>query len=87
MFISIFISMLLFQTNIISWPVSSVSITVYDLSGRIVYNYAQGDYSAGAHNVSWSLITNSGNRVPSGMYLVHFESTNLNETHRLVVID
>ena len=66
---------------------ASMKIAIYDLSGRIVYEYAQDDYPAGSHSVQWLLASNSGLRVPSGIYLVHFESTDFVETQRLVIID
>lgn len=66
---------------------ASMKIAIYDLSGRIVYEYAQNDYPTGSHSVQWLLETNTGLRVPSGIYLVYLESTDFVETQRIVIID
>jgi hypothetical protein len=47
----------------------TVSLDVYDLSGRRIVNLASGRQSEGFHTVVWEGRSASGERIPSGVYL------------------
>lgn len=61
--------------SIVSVPVSlagatTVSLQVYDLSGRLVTTIDQGELPAGAHSIAWNLTGASGVPVPNGVYRI-----------------
>ncbi len=49
---------------------SRLSIGVFDLAGRLVARLANGDFSAGLHELTWSGLDDRGRPAPSGIYLV-----------------
>ena len=48
---------------------ASVSIRIYDVSGRLVENLVDGMVSAGTHNVEWNGRSSDGSRVAPGIYM------------------
>jgi M6 family metalloprotease-like protein len=52
----------------------TVSLDVYDLSGRRVANLASGRQPEGYHTVVWDGRSASGERVPSGVYLYRLKT-------------
>ena len=52
----------------------TVSLDVYDLSGRRVANLASGRQSEGFHTAVWEGRSASGERVPSGVYLYRLKA-------------
>jgi M6 family metalloprotease-like protein len=55
----------------------TVSLDVYDLSGRRVANLASGRQPEGFHTVVWDGRSASGERVPSGVYLYRLKAGDL----------
>jgi len=54
---------------------SHVKISVYNLSGQLVFMLFDGEQSAGRYTVSWDGANSFGNRVASGVYLVRMEAS------------
>jgi len=52
----------------------TVSLDVYDLSGRRIANLASGRQPEGFHTVVWEGRSASGERVPSGVYLYRLKA-------------
>jgi len=48
-----------------------VTVSVYDLAGRLVRSLAQGTQSPGRHTVAWDGRDEQGMHVRKGMYFVH----------------
>lgn len=48
----------------------SVSVDVFDVSGRQVRGLAHATFEAGAHDLTWDGLTSDGESAPAGLYLV-----------------
>ena len=53
---------------------ADVRIAIYDVLGRRVRVLAEGDHTAGRHDVTWDGRNNAGQPVASGLYLIRLES-------------
>jgi len=53
---------------------ATVSLAVFDASGRRVRQLAAGTFSAGEHTVSWDLRDEAGRAVSAGLYFARFAS-------------
>jgi hypothetical protein len=49
---------------------SNVTIGIYNVKGQLVRNIHSSNIIAGFHSVQWNSLTDSGHKVPSGMYIV-----------------
>lgn len=65
----------------------TVTIALYDVSGREVRTLAQGAYPAGRHAVPWDGLDRSGRPAAPGVYLARLEGTRTQATHHLVLMD
>lgn len=69
-----------------SLPVSgNASLSIFDLSGRVICNLVNGSHEAGVHTVSWDG-TGNGMPVPDGIYLYRLSTPDGSETRSCVVI-
>ncbi|MCK4504246.1 MAG: T9SS type A sorting domain-containing protein [Candidatus Aegiribacteria sp.] len=68
----------------ISMPVTGVggTVAIYDITGRSVYSQ---DISAEVETLLWNCTEHNGSEVPSGMYIVRFNSGNSSWTARFMV--
>jgi hypothetical protein len=64
---------------------ASVSISVYDVSGRQLRQVANGSYGAGTHATSWDLLDRDGNRVSRGIYFVRLATLGQVLSHTVIV--
>ena len=63
----------------------SVSLRVFDVSGRLVRNLAEwGTLDAGPHEVQWDAHDDRGGTVPSGVYFYRLQAGSASVTRRLV---
>jgi glucuronoarabinoxylan endo-1,4-beta-xylanase len=53
---------------------SDVKVTIYDVLGRVVKNYAMGYQDAGAHGIIWSGRNNLGEKVAPGVYFYRLQA-------------
>ena len=58
---------------------SLVSLKAYDLSGRLVETFPQGDQPAGRHEATWS-----AKGLPAGVYLLRMEAGGENHLFRII---
>lgn len=65
---------------------SRASIRIFDLNGRLVRELGAMEYTAGAHQVTWDTLDNSGNKVASGIYLYRLKVNNLTLDKKLVLV-
>ncbi len=62
------------------------SISIYDVSGRMISNLNDGNMNPGNHSVTWDISSNSGNVVPNGIYYVKLEGCGERAVQSLVVL-
>ncbi|HPG38383.1 MAG TPA: GDSL-type esterase/lipase family protein [bacterium] len=65
---------------------SRAAIQIFDLQGRLVRELGAMEYTAGAHQVTWDTLDNSGNKVASGVYLYRLKANNLTLDKKLVLV-
>ncbi len=65
---------------------ASVSLELYDASGRRVSALASGEYPAGRHQVRWQAMGRTGQAVRAGLYFARFTTPGLSRVARLVVL-
>jgi hypothetical protein len=64
-----------------------VSLAVYDANGRRARILADGEQSAGTHEVNWNLRQTSGARVSAGLYFVRLTTAEGTLVRRLVALE
>jgi hypothetical protein len=62
-----------------------IRIMVMDVYGRPVYELFDGKVSDGTHRITWNGLSQSGQKMPAGMYLYKFQAGNHTETGKLIV--
>jgi len=58
---------------------SDVSIDIYNVMGQRVRSLQSANIKAGFHSVQWNSLTDSGRKVPSGMYIVRMNAKSTHE--------
>lgn len=62
------------------------SVTVYDLSGRMVTTLVPGEMQAGSHTISWNCTSDGGALVPNGVYFVKLTAPASGSLTRMFVV-
>jgi len=65
---------------------TQVTLTVYDLRGRIVIDLVNDNTQAGTHRIVWNGTNNDGQPMPSGMYFCQLKSEGFVETRKLILL-
>jgi len=65
---------------------TSISLDIYDISGRLVKTLARGIPGAGSYFTVWNGTDNNGSKVPGGVYLYNLKAGPYSETRKLLVI-
>ena len=67
-----------FDPNIASNDTANLTLSVYDLSGDLVYRYKEPDIKPGRQDTTlkWNLSNSSGSKVARGIYLFRLEIVN-----------
>lgn len=65
---------------------TSVSLTVHDLTGRLVRTLANGEVQAGVHQVRWNGVNETGQTAASGVYLIKFSTPDYTQVQRAVLL-
>lgn len=66
---------------------STVSLKIYDITGRLVRTLVDGAQDAGVHAVVWDGTDESGNRLSTGVYFSRLSGRNGVRTSKLSLID
>ena len=77
------------NSTIISFSLNEsqkVSISIYDLTGRLVTTLADETMSEGTHQVPWNVTDEYGNEMSAGIYLLRMEAPNHSEAIQLSVV-
>ncbi|MCK5036713.1 MAG: T9SS type A sorting domain-containing protein, partial [Candidatus Sabulitectum sp.] len=64
--------------------VSAVTLSVYDISGRLLRIVVDQELPGGLHTVSWNGRDSSGSSIPPGVYFARLESLGYSEILKLV---
>ena len=67
-------------------PGDHVSISVHDVSGRLVRTLHEGAASPGSHDVAWDGRDALGNRVASGIYFARMEAPDFSAARKMLLI-
>jgi flagellar hook assembly protein FlgD len=65
----------------------SVSLEVYDVTGRLVRTLVDGPLAAGSHAIQWDGRSKAGQLLPGGVYLYRIRSGADQVEKKLVLID
>jgi hypothetical protein len=63
-----------------------VTLTIYDVAGRITRTLLQEDRAAGAHRISWDGRNDRGARVPAGRYFCRLRAGGVAVTRELILV-
>ena len=63
-----------------------VNLQIYNMLGQEVYSFPTEDLMKGMHNYTWDGRTNSGEKVPGGIYILKLHTGNYLATRRIVLI-
>jgi hypothetical protein len=56
---------------------SRVEISIFNMLGQQVKNLKISSQNGGVHKMTWDGTNSLGNRIPSGIYVVHFKAVSL----------
>jgi hypothetical protein len=65
---------------------ASVTIKVYDMTGKEVAVLVNGSGEPGTHTVTWKGVDNTGNPVSSGIYLYRISADNFHSAKKMMLI-
>ncbi len=65
---------------------ATVSLAIYDLSGRRVASIVSGSLGPGRYQFPWNAVSESGPRVPGGLYFARFVTPGMSSVARLIVL-
>ncbi len=65
---------------------AQVSLAIYDLTGRRVANLVSGSLGPGRYQMPWRAVSESGPRVPGGLYFARFTTPGMSRVARLIVL-
>lgn len=63
-----------------------VSLAIYDLTGRRVATIVSGSLGPGRYHLAWNAVSESGPRVPGGLYFARFVTPGMQRVSRLIVL-
>ena len=64
----------------------ALSLTVYDINGRLVRSLVRGPQTAGAFRTTWDLRSDRGEPVSPGIYFVRLRTSHHDATTRLAIV-
>ena len=64
---------------------SIVTLGIFDLLGKQVYNYNLGHQEKGNHNVLWTGINSEGYSVPNGVYFFRLNTGKTTKTKKMTL--
>ena len=65
----------------------TVSLKIYDITGRLIKTLANKNLQHGNHQFEWTKKDDKGNRVAAGIYVLQFDTGKKSEIRKLVVIN
>ena len=65
---------------------STVSVSIYDLSGRLVSTLHRGPLGAGSHDFTWNGVSDQGTAAPGGVYFYRASTDGAIASRKLVLL-
>ncbi|GEM_PF-2860452 len=65
---------------------TDVAISVYDVSGRLVWSVFMDDVEPGQHSVGWNGTDVNGHHLPGGMYILRFRAGEFDEVRKFLIL-
>jgi len=65
---------------------TSISLNIYDISGKLVKTLINGTSNAGSYFTVWNGMDNYGKEVPGGVYLYSLKTGSFSTTKKLIII-
>ena len=59
---------------------------IYDLTGRRLGNVVSGTLEPGRYQLPWTAVSESGARLPAGLYFAHFTASGMTQVARLILL-
>ena len=63
-----------------------VSITIYDMMGKVVASLVNGKQSAGFKTVQWDATNQSGMPISAGLYIYTIQAGEFNQTKKMILL-
>ena len=63
-----------------------VTLSIYDITGRLIRSLHNGELSAGTHTIIWDGLNESGKQVSSGMYFYKLKTSDESFTKSMVLL-
>ena len=60
------------------------TLSIYDISGRLVSTLVDGNMGNGSHKVVWNGMDNSGVQVSAGLYIYSLQTADMTMTKKMV---
>jgi hypothetical protein len=64
----------------------NVSLSIYDIAGRLVSTLVDGSLKQGYHSVTWNGLDSNGHTVSSGMYIYALQGEDISITKKMVLM-
>lgn len=65
---------------------TDVSVTIYDVRGKLIRDIASGTRNPGPHREVWNGVDNNGRRAASGVYFVEVRSHTISDRRKVVLL-
>jgi flagellar hook assembly protein FlgD len=66
--------------------ISDVTIAIYDILGREIFTYNRTALDAGYYSIRWNGTFNSGEQVPTGVYIVNVRNSAKTFTQKITLL-
>ncbi len=66
--------------------ISDITIAIYDILGREIFTYNRSDLDVGHYSIKWNGTFNSGEGVPTGVYIVHIRNSAKTFTQKITLL-
>ncbi len=63
-----------------------VSITIYDMQGKLVRQLIEENQAAGGYSIIWNGHDEQGNKVYSGVYFYQFNCNQLQQSQKMILM-
>ena len=65
---------------------STVTVSVFDINGKLVKNLVKAEQNAGLHQIAWDGTNQNGIKVASGIYIYLVKAGNLSSSKTMILL-